>query len=49
MRKRLIWLICVLALLSVNALAAPQAKTKKAATKASHKQVTITLVRWPYT
>jgi hypothetical protein len=49
MHKRMIEIVCVMALLSVNALSAPQSRAKKAAPQASRKQVTITLVRWPYT
>jgi hypothetical protein len=49
MQKRIIGIICALMLLSLNALCAPQSRAKKAAPQANRRQVTITLVRWPYT
>jgi hypothetical protein len=49
MQKSMIGFVCAMALLSVNALSAPQSRAKKAASQAGRKQVIITLVRWPYT
>lgn len=49
MQKRVIGMICALALLSVSIWAGAQSRAKKAPTPDSRKQVTITLVRWPYT
>jgi hypothetical protein len=49
MQKRIIGIICTLMLLSLNALCVPQSRAKKAVPQDNRKQVTITLVRWPYT
>jgi hypothetical protein len=49
MQKRGIGIIFALALLSFNALSAPQSRAKKTPARDSRKPVTITLVRWPYT
>lgn len=39
----------VMLLTAISLLAAPSSKGKGRATKSSGKQVTVTLVRWPYT
>jgi hypothetical protein len=49
MQKMIVGMVCVLALLSLNAIATTQSRAKKNTSTDNRKQVTITLVRWPYT
>jgi hypothetical protein len=49
MQKRIIGMICALVLISLNAAAGPQSRAKKTTAQDNRKQVTLTLVRWPYT
>ena len=49
MKPSKLFLIGVLLLLAMNAVAGTRPKSKKATEKTNHKTVTVTLVRWPYT
>ena len=49
MKQSKLFLIGILVLLTLNAVAGTRPKSKKAADKTNHKTVTVTLVRWPYT
>lgn len=49
MKHSKLFLIAVLLLLAVNAVAGTRPKSKKATEKTNRKTATVTLVRWPYT
>lgn len=49
MKKIIVGTICIVALLLLNVTASTQSKAKKTTPADKSKQVTITLVRWPYT
>jgi hypothetical protein len=49
MKHGKLFLIGILVLLAMSAVAGTRVKSKKAADKTKHKTVTVTLVRWPYT